>query len=64
MLVREVANLNVICCAADTPISEVAGLMRAAGHGGTAAQVGNSQTDPFGWRANSLGGLDAQLYII
>lgn len=28
MLVREVANLNVICCAADTPISEVASLMR------------------------------------
>ncbi len=28
MLVRDVANLNVICCSADAPISEVAGLMR------------------------------------
>lgn len=28
MLVRDLANLNVICCTADAPISEVAGLMR------------------------------------
>ena len=28
MLVRDVANLNVICCGPDTPIAEVASLMR------------------------------------
>lgn len=28
MLVRDLANLNVICCTADAPISEVASLMR------------------------------------
>ncbi len=28
MLVRDYANLNVICCEADTPIADVAGLMR------------------------------------
>ena len=28
MLVRDYANLNVICCEADTPIAEVAALMR------------------------------------
>ncbi len=28
MLIRDIANLNVICCTADMPISEVAGLMR------------------------------------
>lgn len=28
MLVRDYANINVICCEADTPIADVAGLMR------------------------------------
>lgn len=28
MLVRDYANMNVICCSADAPIAEVAGLMR------------------------------------
>lgn len=28
MLVRDYANMNVICCDADAPIAEVAGLMR------------------------------------
>ena len=28
MLVRDIANLNVICCGPDTPIAEVASLMR------------------------------------
>lgn len=28
MLVRDYANMNVICCEADTPIAEVAALMR------------------------------------
>lgn len=28
MLVRDYANINVICCEADTPIAEVAALMR------------------------------------